>query len=101
MEHFRLSELRLMRLGGLDPHDMAPQDLGPHEKRGPRDGSGDSGAPGPGAATELPLLAYRADFRRRGAIRDEAYYVSSIWRRQGGAWINLFSQDAPVAGIAG
>lgn len=101
MEHFRLSELRLMRLGGLDPHDIAPQDLEPDEKRASCEGPGDSGPPGPGAATELALLAYRADFRRKGAIRDEAYYVSSIWRRQGGAWINLFSQDTPVAGIAG
>ena len=23
-------------------------------------------------------------------------FVSSLWQRQGGAWINLFSQDTPA-----
>ena len=48
-------------------------------------------APAPG----LALLAYRADFCRCGSDREEAMFVASLWQRQGGAWINLFSQDTP------
>lgn len=39
------------------------------------------------------LLAYRADYLRVGQIAREAMYVSSIWRRNGTGWINVFSQD--------
>lgn len=46
-------------------------------------------------ADGLGLLAYRAVFRRPGADADEAMYVSSLWQRQGGAWVNLYSQDTP------
>lgn len=48
-------------------------------------------APAPG----LALLAYRADFCRCGSDREEAMFVASLWQRQGGIWINLFSQDTP------
>ena len=41
------------------------------------------------------LLAYRADYRRPDAGEDEVMFVSSIWRRAGEGWINVFSQDTP------
>ncbi len=46
-------------------------------------------------APDLALLAYRATFRRTGRAEEEAMFVSSLWQRQGAAWINLFSQDTP------
>ena len=46
----------------------------------------------------LALIAYRADFQRTGRRAAEAMYVSSIWRRDGQGWRNIFSQDTPVAG---
>jgi len=42
------------------------------------------------------LLAYRATFSRPGGS-PQAMYVSSIWRREGAGWINVFSQDTPAA----
>jgi len=39
------------------------------------------------------LLSYRASFRRAGKSEDEVMYVSSLWRRDGDGWVNLFSQD--------
>lgn len=51
-------------------------------------------SPAPGVA----LLSYRADFRRSGPQREEeAVFVSSLWRHENGAWINLFSQDTPLS----
>jgi len=47
-------------------------------------------------APDLALLAYRATFRRPGSTAQETMFVSSLWQRQGGGWINLFSQDTPV-----
>jgi hypothetical protein len=45
------------------------------------------------------LLAYRADYRRapRSAqpTEPEAMYVSSVWCRRDGRWVNVFSQDTP------
>ncbi|MCB6179175.1 nuclear transport factor 2 family protein [Rhodobacter sp. Har01] len=47
------------------------------------------------------LIAYHARYLRTGAGRkDEEMFVSSIWRRAGSGWENLFSQDTPVTGIA-
>jgi hypothetical protein len=43
----------------------------------------------------LFLLAYHVRFLRQGGTGWEAMYVSSLWQRQGGGWINLFSQDTP------
>lgn len=45
------------------------------------------------------LLAYRADWHRvtsgeRGAA--ESMYVSSLWSRRDGEWVNVFSQDCPA-----
>ena len=46
------------------------------------------------------LLAYRADWRRvsaRGRAPVESMYISSLWSRREGGWVNVFSQDSPVA----
>lgn len=45
---------------------------------------------------EHALLAYHAAYRRAGQAEDEAMYVTSIWRRDGSGWVNVFSQDTPV-----
>lgn len=47
-------------------------------------------------APDLVLIAYRADLLRPGKSADDAMYISSIWRRMGDGWLNLFSQDTPV-----
>ena len=47
-------------------------------------------------ADGLALLAYHARYRRVGRDADEEMYVSSIWRRAGDGWVNLFSQDTPA-----
>ena len=47
------------------------------------------------------VLAYRAEYRRAGlpsSSEREAMYVSSIWCRGGGEWVNVFSQDTPASG---
>ncbi len=44
---------------------------------------------GPG----LVLLAYRAEYRRKGSGESEAMYVTSIWRDGPEGWRNVFSQD--------
>ncbi|MGI3184424.1 DUF4440 domain-containing protein [Nioella aestuarii] len=46
------------------------------------------------------LLAYRAEYTRVGRGESEVMFVSSIWRRDGAGWINIFSQDTPATGIA-
>lgn len=51
---------------------------------------------GPGRA----LLAYRADYTRTGADAPEAMFVSSIWEKTGGQWLNTFSQDTAESHIA-
>lgn len=43
----------------------------------------------------LALLTYLASYARPGAERRECMWVSSLWERQAGGWINLFSQDTP------
>ena len=48
------------------------------------------------------LLAYRAEYRRPDAAPGsdrEAMYVSSLWCRREGAWVNVFSQDTPVSTV--
>lgn len=50
---------------------------------------------------EHVLLAYRADFRRTGSEVSETMFVSSVWKRAGAGWVNLFSQDTPLACKAG
>ena len=50
-------------------------------------------------AEDAVLFCYRADYRRTtdsGPGPVEAMYVSSLWCRRGGRWLNVFSQDTPV-----
>ena len=42
------------------------------------------------------LLSYAACFTRVGAAAPERMLVSSIWRRDGAGWVNVFSQDTPA-----
>jgi hypothetical protein len=42
------------------------------------------------------LLSYRATFVRYGGDQREAMFVSSVWSRRGGVWVNVFSQDSPT-----
>jgi hypothetical protein len=45
------------------------------------------------------ILSYRAEFERpTSAAVSEAQrmYVSSLWCRRDGAWLNVFSQDTPA-----
>jgi hypothetical protein len=49
-------------------------------------------------AADTALLAYRARFRRHGEDRRapvHTMFVSSIWQRRDGGWVNVFSQDTP------
>jgi hypothetical protein len=44
------------------------------------------------------LLSYRADYRRAPRAEGtelETMYVSSLWCRRDGRWVNVFSQDTP------
>ena len=49
----------------------------------------------------LGLLSYLAVFRRSGNVASsyESMYVSSLWQRFDGQWLNVFSQDTPVANV--
>jgi hypothetical protein len=45
------------------------------------------------------LLSYRATFSRLGGKSSPAsqtLYVSSVWRKRGESWVNIFSQDTPA-----
>lgn len=42
------------------------------------------------------VLSYRADFTRIAHTVSEAMNVSSIWRRKGSSWTNIFSLDTPA-----
>lgn len=46
-------------------------------------------------APGLAILAYRAAYTRPAGGPAERMWVSSVWRREGAGWINLFSQDTP------
>ena len=45
---------------------------------------------------EAALLVYRAVYRRPDRSDPEQMYVSSLWCRRDGIWLNTFSQDTPV-----
>lgn len=47
---------------------------------------------------DYALLVYRADYTRPGHAGEEAMYVSSLWKRRGPGWVNVFSQDTPATG---
>ena len=45
------------------------------------------------------LLSYRADWHRLAGGDTgpaESMYISSLWSRRSGRWVNVFSQDSPV-----
>jgi hypothetical protein len=45
------------------------------------------------------ILSYRAEFERptsTGVSKAHCMYVSSLWCRRDGAWLNVFSQDTPA-----
>ncbi len=47
------------------------------------------------------LLVYRARYRRPGPARPtEEMFISSLWCRREGDWINTFSQDTPAGPAA-
>ena len=46
------------------------------------------------------LLSYRAEWHRFGSPDSDAgesMYISSLWSRRSGRWVNVFSQDSPLA----
>jgi len=49
---------------------------------------------------DAALLLYHAVYERVGGRGPEAMYVSSLWRRRGDGWVNVFSQDTPDTGAA-
>lgn len=42
------------------------------------------------------LLSYRAVSRRSADAEPETQYISSLWSRRDGRWLNVFSQDTPA-----
>jgi hypothetical protein len=46
---------------------------------------------------DMVLLAYRAQFTRPGEDATESVLISSIWEKRKGTWVNIFSQDTPLA----
>ncbi|WP_205528772.1 hypothetical protein [Desertimonas flava] len=45
------------------------------------------------------MLSYRAVYERAGSVGEqESMYVSSLWCRRDGIWVNVFSQDTPDTG---
>ena len=50
-------------------------------------------------AGDAALLIYRAVYVRVGAGAAESMYVSSLWCRRDGRWVNTFSQDTPDTGL--
>ena len=45
------------------------------------------------------ILSYRAEFERpsaSGVSEPERMYISSLWCRRDGEWLNVFSQDTPA-----
>ena len=49
-------------------------------------------------AADAVLVLYRAEYVRIGGGPAESMYVSSLWRRRGDGWVNVFSQDTPATG---
>ena len=47
-------------------------------------------------APDVMLYSYRAVFRRVGRVQSETMYVTSIWEKRAGSWLNIFSQDTPA-----
>ncbi len=45
---------------------------------------------------DAALLSYRATHRRAGTVGDAVMYITSLWERRDGGWVNSFSQDTPA-----
>lgn len=43
------------------------------------------------------LLSYRADYRAANSAEWQVMFISSLWERENGHWLNSFSQDTPAA----
>ncbi len=41
-------------------------------------------------------ITYAANFRRSESSPEERMYVTSLWERRDGRWLNTFSQDTPA-----
>ena len=51
-------------------------------------------------ADDSALLCYLATYLRVGDdATTEQMYVSSLWQRIDGSWVNTFSQDTPASGV--
>ena len=48
-------------------------------------------------AADAVLLCYRAEYLRPGSHEEETMFISSLWCRRDGRWLNTFSQDSPAA----
>lgn len=44
------------------------------------------------------LLSYRASYRSSGSAEWKVMLISSLWEKEGGKWLNTFSQDTPETG---
>jgi len=44
-------------------------------------------------AEDIVLLTYLARWTRIANGKQEAMYITSIWKKTGQAWLNIFSQD--------
>jgi hypothetical protein len=51
-------------------------------------------------ADDCLLLSYDARYRRSPQAVAERMYVSSVWQRIDGEWLNVFSQDTPALDCA-
>ena len=45
---------------------------------------------------QMALLSYRARYRRAGQSGTEVMFISSLWEKRAGGWVNSFSQDTPA-----
>ena len=48
-------------------------------------------------AEDIFLLSYLARWRCTANGKQEAMYITSIWKKIGEAWLNIFSQDTKAA----
>jgi hypothetical protein len=44
-------------------------------------------------AEDTVLLSYLAHWTRTATNKQEAMYITSIWKKTGKVWLNIFSQD--------
>lgn len=41
-------------------------------------------------------LSYRARWWRPGSSAEQTFFITSIWQRRDGRWLNVMSQDTPA-----